>query len=420
MNWIVRVSDATTYFFLFLSLTLAYPSRFGRAQTACLLILFTAASSGAILLQEMLPVGNFLVYLFSFALWGWLYAALILTEPFPYKMSMASVFVAGSMFLFPIISYLIALIAPDFSADYARLPRIPIVMLSGWFLKRYAIHARRKVPSEYPYSITFVSLLGLLAYSVIQTNLKHSNPRDAAILAACFLVLVYSVFWLSSRLIARYDTDMMRLSFEASGQSEQQTAEAAIRMTNEMRAQRHETRNHLAALSALMDSGETEKAQALLHELIGATERCGGTVNSGNAVADAILNQKAAQARKLNIPLTIDACLSDPLPIQTSDLSSLISNLLNNAIEASRLVEAPEITVRIFPAAGYLCFQVRNRADAQTLQNNPQLATTKQEPEMHGFGLNIIRSIAEKYDGKAAFETNGDYFTARIMLALKG
>ena len=108
------------------------------------------------------------------------------------------------------------------------------------------------------------------------------------------------------------------------------------------------------------------------------------------------------------------------MPIQTSDLSSLISNLLNNAIEASRLVEAPEITVRIFPAAGYLCFQVRNRADAQTLQNNPQLATTKQEPEMHGFGLNIIRSIAEKYDGKAAFETNGDYFTARIMLALKG
>ena len=418
MRWIVRISDAMIYFALFLSLTLAYPSRFGRFQTACLLILFTLDASASILLQEMLPAGNFIVYLFSFVLWGWLYAAVVLTGPFPCKMSMAAVFVAISMFFLPIISYLIYLMAPRLNDVYARLPWIPIVLVSGWFLTKNAIHSKRTVPSAYHFSITFVALVGLLAYAAIQTNLKKSNPRDAAILSACFLAVIYSVFWLSSRLIVRYDTDMMKLSFEASGQGEQQTAEAAIRLTNEMRAQRHEMQNHLAALSMLLSSGEHEQAQALLTELIGAQERSDGAVNSGNAVADAILNQKAAQARELQIPMAIDACLSDPLPIQTADLSSLLSNLLNNALEASRKVENPEITVRIFPDAGYLCFLVRNRADAEALQSNPRLATTKEDPETHGFGLNIIRSIAEKYDGKAAFETEGDFFTARVTLAL--
>ncbi len=418
MDWMVRLTDGMTYFAMYLSLTLAYSSRFGRVKTACLLLLFTAAGLGSILLQEMLPAGNFIIYLFSFVLWGCLYAALILTAPFAYKMSMVSVFVATSMMHHPIIWYLISLVAPEFIHAYARLPRIAVVLVSGWFLKENAIHSRRKVPSEYYLGIPLVSLLGLLAYYVIQINLKSSNPQGAAVLATCFLTVTYFVFWLSSRLISRYDTDMMKLSYEVGGQGEQQTVEAAVRLTNEMRAQRHEMRNHLASLSALLSNGRYDKAQALLTDLIGAPGCGDSMINSGNAVADAILNQKAAQAHNLNIPLHIDACLNASLPIQTSDLSSLLGNLLNNALEASQQVNAPEITVRIFPAAGYLCFLVRNRADARTLQNNPQLVTTKDEPEMHGFGLNIIRSIADKYDGKAVFETEGDYFTARIMLAL--
>jgi len=54
MDWMVRLTDGMTYFAMYLSLTLAYSSRFGRVKTACLLLLFTAAGLGSILLEILL------------------------------------------------------------------------------------------------------------------------------------------------------------------------------------------------------------------------------------------------------------------------------------------------------------------------------------------------------------------------------
>lgn len=419
MNWIDRVSDALTFFALFLSLTLAYPSRFNWFKTACLMILFTADAAGLVLLIDMLRRGSLIVYLVSFVLWGWVYAALVLTGPFPHKMAMASAFVSAGMLLTLLIRSLISLFAPGFPGIIARLISIPLLFLSGWFLENNAVHSQRGVRKDYAFGISLAAFSGLLAFAVIQIRLNRSSALAAALLSVCLLTALYSAFWLSSRLIARCDADITKLAVDAYAQGEQRTAQAVLRLADEMRSQRQETRDQWSALSALLNEGELEQARELLRNLIETPPTNSVTVCSGSAAADAVLNEKAVLAQALNIPMSIDAHLSDPLPIQTADLAALLGHLFNNALEASQLIEAPAINARIFSADNALCFLVRNRADTEALRKNPELTATDESPESLSLGLPVICAIAEKYDGRADFETEGDEFIARVTLPLK-
>ena len=67
----------------------------------------------------------------------------------------------------------------------------------------------------------------------------------------------------------------------------------------------------------------------------------------------------------------------------------------------------------------YLCFNVRNRANIEQLKLNPEFHTTKKDPATHGFGLKMVREIAEKYDGRASFEIEETgFFSSKIMLLM--
>lgn len=54
------------------------------------------------------------------------------------------------------------------------------------------------------------------------------------------------------------------------------------------------------------------------------------------------------------------------------------------------------------------------------LENNPDLKTTKSNPSYHGYGIRLIRQIAEKYNGAADFSATKESFICRVMLTLDG
>ena len=101
------------------------------------------------------------------------------------------------------------------------------------------------------------------------------------------------------------------------------------------------------------------------------------------------------------------------------DICILLSNLLDNAIEASMLVESPKIELSITNNGNYLCILVRNRIENSVLNENSNLRTTKKDTAAHGFGIYSISQIVEKYDGiKNIYEKNG-YFAFDIWLKRK-
>ena len=197
-------------------------------------------------------------------------------------------------------------------------------------------------------------------------------------------------------------------------------SEEINRLMHMLRLERHENQHRMQALASLLEEGNTKQALKLLDDFskqpTGSTGKC---VHTGNAVVDAILNKEVAIAQQKGIAFHVDASLTHDMPISDSELVSLISNLVSNAMEASEKVNSPEINLHIFPTRCYLCIKIENRANAGLLRNNPDMHTTKQNAEQHGFGLSVIRKIAEQHDGTADFTVTEDgWFIAKVMLLI--
>ena len=110
--------------------------------------------------------------------------------------------------------------------------------------------------------------------------------------------------------------------------------------------------------------------------------------------------------------------LTEQLPLNDAELSSLLGNLLNNAIEAADGCNEPFVRTRMYPARDYLCIEVVNSADTARLRENPVLYTTKQDPELHGIGLQVVQEIVQRHNGMADLIPGDGCFTARIMIRL--
>ena len=106
------------------------------------------------------------------------------------------------------------------------------------------------------------------------------------------------------------------------------------------------------------------------------------------------------------------------LPFDASDMVVLLSNLLDNAIEACQRYDKGDKAIHVMAVVQQDFFiSVRNTSEPVVIING-SIPTTKPEPQLHGFGLANIRLILEKYSGEyTMFYENGWFqFTADIPL----
>ena len=122
----------------------------------------------------------------------------------------------------------------------------------------------------------------------------------------------------------------------------------------------------------------------------------------------------------LLVDISIDFEVNDlsNLPFDASDMVVLLSNLLDNAIEACQRYDKGDKAIHVMAVVQQDFFiSVRNTSEPVVIING-SIPTTKPEPQLHGFGLANIRLILEKYSGEyTMFYENGWFqFTADIPL----
>ena len=141
-------------------------------------------------------------------------------------------------------------------------------------------------------------------------------------------------------------------------------------------------------------------------------------VNTHHPILDALFNTKAAEATQKKISVDFEVNDLSNLPFDASDMVVLLSNLLDNAIEACQQYDKGDKSIHVMAVAQQDFFiSVRNTSEPVVIING-SIPTTKPEPQLHGFGLANIRLILEKYSGEyTMFYENGWFqFTADIPL----
>ena len=114
---------------------------------------------------------------------------------------------------------------------------------------------------------------------------------------------------------------------------------------------------------------------------------------------DAVLNQKYAEACRLDIPMELQIDRVDLLPMEPEDMVVLLSNLLDNALEACQKIGSQKKSIRLKLSvdAETALLAVANTVEEPVMIQNNQIRTTKPDPLGHGYGLRNIQSVLQKY-----------------------
>lgn len=183
----------------------------------------------------------------------------------------------------------------------------------------------------------------------------------------------------------------------------------------EMRGYKHDFHHHLQTLKGQLEAGEVDRALAYIEQLDNQLMNVDNLLKTGNVSLDAILSAKIAQAKVDSIAVTVKANVPDSLTISDVELSIIIGNLLDNAIEACRSVDSNRfIRIYISMKGKMLYFSMLNSSGEKKKKTGSIFATQKEG--MHGFGLRRAEAILEEHGGWVKYNSEDGAFTSEFLV----
>ena len=374
------------------------------------LVMFIVLYSVEMLLY---PV-NFMLTLAVHIVMGMTYAHLFLQGRFHLKLILQCACTCCTMlFHFMIVKCLTEIRGSFmlFSWGHVLIMALLSVLLA-WYMVRFCYIPKLRLSSGYGIGMTALMTALLLITNAMETQtlIAATFWVDTGTTVIILAVVLY-VYFLFFNMIREYEGNQL-----IQQQLELQKAymEENVKTYNDMRHLRHELKNHVFYSNYLLEQKEYAKLAAYFKEVYQREYQI-DTIESGNNIINAVLNQKSIHARLKGISLRISATVPEALNIDEGHVCAVISNLLDNAIEACEAVSNPEasITIRIHGSYLYIC--CKNTTAYDVLKRNRTLTTTKRTG-WHGMGLQVVKNIVASYDGMVDFHMENLTFVVDVML----
>lgn len=195
---------------------------------------------------------------------------------------------------------------------------------------------------------------------------------------------------------------------------------AAFTGVEKLRKQAHEYRNHFACVGGLAQEGRYGELLAYLEELGSGQEYREDVVDANHVVASLLLNTKYWEALDRGIAMTLMVNDLSGLWLADKDLVVLLSNLLDNAMEAcEKCSQERFIQLKMVIEDGQFLLSCRNPADQEPERkaDGSRFVTGKQEnPQEHGYGVGNVLDIVEKYGGSYGTSYKNKEFRFSILV----
>ncbi len=235
-------------------------------------------------------------------------------------------------------------------------------------------------------------------------GLLHFHPA-ARLLAPGIPVLIRRFRAGNRQDTAGNDTLLLRQNMEMQ-------AESIAALEQSYRVQRkstHEFEHHLQVLGDLLDQGAVSAAQEYLLRLKKDRSIQVMSVNSRHPVIDVILNQKYQTARENEIKMQIRVNDLSEITIPANDLAVILTNLLDNAIEACRCLDGYREIFCSVLLEDNLYISIRNTSNPVAILDG-KIPTSKMDSLSHGFGLLSVSYLLDTMGGEYTFRYEEGWF----------
>ncbi len=271
---------------------------------------------------------------------------------------------------------------------------------------------------QYILYILLIYIALLVQSGIYRLNIPSNVPESAIEKMSIALVLIIIIVTLQTMVIID-QRNTMEESLELVNEQMESATEhynEMIQKDQEVKKFRHDIKNLLLVLRTLIVDDKNEKALAYMDEMQESLSKTVKKYDTGNFMADAVLNSKDTKAAEYDTSLQFDGFV--PVErVKDMDMVILLSNLLDNAIEAcTKLPGHKEIRIDSILKKNTWVLIVQNPTMTDAIIENNSVQTTKENKNLHGFGLKNIERVATKYDGVMQIACENSIFKTRVTM----
>ncbi len=262
----------------------------------------------------------------------------------------------------------------------------------------------------------FSAFAGVTVYitALVFMFLKVDVGIRLAVSAVLFLLIG------SAYLVARHTIALMVREHEAQEtEAQRKLLETQLAAEREFVAQakehRHDLYHHFRLLADYLERGDLDGAKAYVRQYQVELDADTLDVYCENPVANALLRYVSRRCAGSGVPFTCQAVIPQTLSLTGPELTTVLGNILENALEAARGSEAPWIAVTARTHASSLLIEVKNNVSGETRFDGDLPVSTKPG---RGLGLKSVSRTLEKHGGLLHCFRTGDTFFTQIMIPL--
>lgn len=285
-----------------------------------------------------------------------------------------------------------------FSAITSKLIYFAIIMaiLKAFAQKESAEQANKFFWLLFVMPLTSIMVLLCFRYITYQMKLTHFFSFLWAISCLGLLfanILVFAIYEYSLKSTKEL-YELKTISYQE--EQDKKYYEILEQTNKEMHLFSHDIKNHLIQIRNLEDINAIQDYVDKLYPNIEHFSRIG---ISKNKMLDLIISKYSRLCESKNIQFDIDVKTANLSYIDDVDLSTLMNNILDNAIEAAEKSNSKFVQLYLFSKnAMYDGLLIKNSCDFAPINKDGILNTTKNNKSFHGFGTKSIKNIIKKYD----------------------
>ena len=179
----------------------------------------------------------------------------------------------------------------------------------------------------------------------------------------------------------------------------------------------HDYKNQLNCIQGLLEKGQVTESLNYIGELTGGIRKNTDYIDTNHVIVNVILNQKYQYALENGITMVINVNDLSHLVMRKEDLVILLSNLLDNAIEACKNIAADKIIqLKMVIEEESLILSVRNPMNTLPKMEGKRILSSKKDKRNHGIGLLNIENVVRKNLGTSSIKCEDGYFSFSAMI----
>ncbi len=255
-----------------------------------------------------------------------------------------------------------------------------------------------------------LSILSLIIFDIYLMQAESVNSFLVFIPSFCILYINFMVF----RFFETFDSQIQLKVLKELTQHQKENYKILEANEKELRGLSHDIKNHIMMIREYLENQHPETALAHLKNIEQTIENISSVVYTSNPALDAAINIGSRKATAEGIRYSVQILGNSKIEIEAADICKLVSNAIDNAIEACMPCDEKYIYIELKISQETLAIHIENT----TILEDKHIITfsTKSNPINHGFGMHNMKKVIDKYYGSMHYKSIDGIFYLDLQL----